>query len=608
MKHVAHSAEHKLAGLLGPRSFNGKPAVAATAIPALRVGDLHLGDTAANIPIGISLAKLIDGRLLIQGNSGAGKSMLLRRLFEQAFGQVQQLLVDLDGEFSTLAENFDVAVLTAADVQRVGCRQFAFHLREHRYSAVLDLSDATSEDQLTIIADLASGLLEAPEAHWHPLLVEIDEAQKVAPHYDTGDIEADTRKRAIATLADLMGRGRKRGIAGVIATQRLSETAKAVAAKATNIIVGRTFLDRDVDRAGGLLGFTVAQSRPLRTLADGEFICLGPAIAGPKRVRFRTGPVKSRHKGRAPDLVAPPSITAAAAGALLQQLPDAGDAESPRAIGKHRPGGGRRGRDWSQAEDKIIRDGYAAGAKIRDIGAQLAAIGFSTSVSNISGRAHELGLVSVQATVQWSDPEDKIVREAYASDVKIRDIVDLLAAEGFTRSRQSIQMRAIALGITLDRVNYWKPEEEAIALAGLDAGKSTREIIAELAKAGYERRTGGIAKLMARHNITRGLNDPWTSDELTTIRRLYAEKKPVKEIAAELGKTRSAVATMASKLDLKQGTRVAWTDEEKDRLRKLNADGVKLIDCVAHFPGRTYATIARMAAMLRLDFLRKKAA
>lgn len=598
------AAERQLAALMrNPQPEAPGPKLKSVPTPVLKEGDIHLGNTAAGIQIGMDLAKLIDGRLLIQGNSGAGKSMLLRRLFEQAFGRVQQLLVDLDGEFSTLSENFDVAVLTAADVQRVGCKAFAFHLREHRYSAVLDLSDATSEDQLTIIADLAAGLLEAPEAHWYPLLVEIDEAQKVAPHYDTGDIEADTRKRAIATLADLMGRGRKRGIAGIIATQRLSETAKAVAAKATNIIVGRTFLDRDVDRAGGLLGFTAGQSRPLRTLADGEFICLGPAIAGPTRIRFRTGPVQSRHKGRAPALVAPPSISAENSLALLHQVPSAAEQIGQgETRGRSKPG--VRGRDWRPEEDAIIRAGYAESKSIAVIGAELAAIGFSTSTSNISGRAHALGLKSAIAGVHWSDREDEIVRDAYAREVKIFDITKLLAAEGFTRSRQSIQMRAIALDITLDRVNYWQPEEERIALAAINAGKSTREVIADLAAAGYDRRTGGIAKFCARHNIVRGLNQPWTAEDEQTLRTMYAEKKPVKDICTALGKTKGAVATMASKLGVMQ--RQAWTDEEKQKLVELHASGIKLVDCVAQMPGRTYATIARMSGIMRLDFVQNR--
>jgi uncharacterized protein len=50
-----------------------------------------------------------------------------------------------------------------------------------------------------------------------------------------------------------MCRGRKRGLAGVIATQRLAKLAKNVAAEAANFLMGRTFLDIDMARASDLL-------------------------------------------------------------------------------------------------------------------------------------------------------------------------------------------------------------------------------------------------------------------------------------------------------------------------------------------------------------------
>ena len=594
------SAEEKLASLMGGRSFSGNVVpMASAAVPTLRADDVHLGDTVANIPIGIGLAALLKGRLLIQGNSGAGKSMLLRRLFEQAFGHVQQLLIDSDGEFSTLAEHFDVAVLGVADVLRVGARTFALHLREHRYSAILDFSDATGEQRFDIVAELAGGLIDAPEHHWHPLLVLVDEAQTFAPRYDTGDVEPVTRKRTITALADMMGRGRKRGIAGIIATQRLAETATPVVSKATNIIAGRTIFDRDLERTAALLGFTVGQGRPLRTLANGEFLCLGPAIAGSKRVRFRTGPVKSRHKGETPDVVAPPAISAARAGELLRTLPAASEVSPlPKPDGGHLLGSGRRGRDWRREEDEIIRTGYAVGEPIAHIGARLAAIGFSTSTIYISMRAHALGLISAKAAVAWSAREDQILRDAYIGEVRIIDIKSLLAAEGFHRGRVAIQMRAINLGITRDRVNYWTEAEKQIAIAGLTEGKPYREILQDLRDVGFHRGNTALFKFAQRHNFNRGA-DLWTAEEIELLRRRYGEKVNCNDIAEELGKTVSAVRGKASVLRLKQ--RFAWSDKECKILVDACEKGKTLVSA-AQMIGRPYVNVARMAVTLKLSF------
>jgi len=562
---------------------------------APKESDIHIGTTDKGESVGLDLGRLIDGRLLIQGNSGAGKSMLLRRLFEQAFGRVQQLLIDPDGEFASLAEHFDVAVLTPSDIRRIGGRAFALHLREHRYSAVLDLSDATAEDRLDIVADLASGLIEAPEQHWNPLLVLVDEAQTLAPHYDTGDVSADTRKRSTSALADLMGRGRKRGVAGVIATQRLAETSKAVAAKATNIVIGRTIFDRDLERAGALLGFTHGHSRALRTLADGEFLCIGPAIAGPRRIRFRAGPVKSRHKGAIPKIVAPPSITAAAAAALLQNLP--GPAAVPSGMNQHSPG--TRSRGWDPREDLIIAQGYADKLQIREIAHRLEIAGFKRrSSSGISSRARDLGFVSVRAAAAWSDEEDQIIVDAYAREVRIIDICGLLAEAGYERGRVAIQMRAIAIGITRDRVNYWTEPEEKIAMAGLEAGKPHREILQDLRNAGFDRGPTSIFKLAKKNNLSR-VPDSWTAEDIGTLKLRYEAKVSVKEISAELGKSEAGIRTKASLLGLKQ--RIAWTGAERKILTDACAAG-ELLTVAAARIGRPYPNVAQEAVRLRLSF------
>jgi hypothetical protein len=594
-----------MAAALGGRGFgpggSGAPPAPVKPPPRMvREGDILLGTASNGDQVGVSLTKLIDGRALIQGNSGAGKSMLLRRLFEQSWGKVQQLLVDVDGEFSTLAEKFDVAIVKAADVQRIGGEAFGRHIRENRYSAILDLSDATTEDRFVIVADMVTALVEAGSEYWFPLMLLIDEVQSLVPRYDPGDVEAETRKRTIRALADAMTRGRKRGIAGIIATSRIAETSTPVIAKPTNIIVGRTIFDRDLERAGDVLGFTAGHSRALRTLADGEFVGIGPAFNIAGRSRFKAAGVETRHKGEAPKLEAPPPISAAEAFSLLGQVDTVAEAEGLVEM-RVRVGGKRgRGIDWLQQHDKIIRDGYSAGTPLAEIGAQLAAAGLQVSTSGISTRANALGLISAKAGLGWQPEEDAILVAEYAKETKINGIVTLLAENGFSRGRVAVQMRAITLGITRDRVNYWQPEETAIALAGLNEGKSTREIIMDLKAAGFERGVTGITKFAQKHGISRNSAIPWTDDDIAKLTEMYTANKSAVEIMQAMDRSRSAILSMASQLGLKQ--RKAWTDEEKAVLRKANKEGMRLVEVPALLPGRTYATVARMATQMRLDF------
>src|SRR3546814_9178239 len=73
-------------------------------------------------------------------------------------------------------------------------------------------------------------------------------AQLSAPS-GAAEVSEDARRGSLSAMANLMSRGRKRGLAGVIATQRLAKLSKNVAAEASNFLMGRTFLDIDMARA-----------------------------------------------------------------------------------------------------------------------------------------------------------------------------------------------------------------------------------------------------------------------------------------------------------------------------------------------------------------------
>ena len=111
-----------------------------------------------------------------------------------------------------------------------------------------------------------------------PVLVVVDEAQLFAPAV-AGEVSDEARKLSLGAMTNLMCRGRKRGLAGVIATQRLAKLAKNVAAEASNFLMGRTFLDIDMARAADLLGMERRQAEMFRDLKRGHFVALGPAVS-----------------------------------------------------------------------------------------------------------------------------------------------------------------------------------------------------------------------------------------------------------------------------------------------------------------------------------------
>ena len=268
----------------------------------------------------VDLEELMATRLLVQGNSGSGKSHLLRRLLERSAGQVQQVVVDPEGDFVTLAGPHGHVVIEAADYSEREIARFAQRIREHRTSVVLSLEGLEAEGQMRCAAQFLAALFDAPREHWYPALVVVDEAQLFAPTTG-GEVSEEVRRASLGAMTNLMCRGRKRGLAGVIATQRLAKLAKNVAAEASNFLMGRTFLDIDMARAADLLGMERRQAEAIRDLPRGSFLGLGPAVSR-RPITVRIGAVETSARSASPKLTPLPQARPMDLAGLLAE-PDA---------------------------------------------------------------------------------------------------------------------------------------------------------------------------------------------------------------------------------------------------------------------------------------------
>ena len=277
--------------------------------------DINMGQGAGGTASCIDLEELLASRLLVQGNSGSGKSHLLRRLLEQSAGLVQQVVIDPEGDFVSLAERFGHLVIEAADYTENEMGSIAARVREHRVSVVLNLEGLEVDAQLRCAGTFLNRLFDAPREQWYPVLVVVDEAQLFAPAA-AGEVGEEARRVSLGAMTNLMCRGRKRGLAGVIATQRLAKLAKNVAAEASNFLMGRTFLDIDMQRAADLLGMERRQAEQIRDLERGQFLALGPAVARRPHL-IRIGAVETGGRGAAPSLAPLPTRDAGNAQALL---------------------------------------------------------------------------------------------------------------------------------------------------------------------------------------------------------------------------------------------------------------------------------------------------
>lgn len=273
--------------------------------------------------VSLDLGKLLASRLLVQATSGAGKSWFLRRLIEQAGPYIQTIVLDPEGEFATLREQLDMVLIgqpshgaeIAADVKTATV--LARRLVELRTSAVIDLLELDRHQRAAYVRDFLSSLIAIPKDLYRPILVVIDEAHGLCPE--------QSESVATAAVIRLMDLGRKRGLCGILATQRLSKLDKDAAAECGNILIGRTS-PIDIKRAADLLGLPQAERNSFTRLGDGEWLAFGPALTGPTRddgvYHFKAGDTKTSHPkaGQHHKLTTP-----AASDAIKRVLPELAD-------------------------------------------------------------------------------------------------------------------------------------------------------------------------------------------------------------------------------------------------------------------------------------------
>ena len=278
----------------------------------------HLG-----VQVAFDTDLLLATRLLITADSGGGKSWLGRRLFEQAFGKVQQIIVDPEGEFASLREKFPFVLVgkggdTPADVRSAAL--LAHRLLKLRVSAICDLYELKPDDRHVWVRNFCEALIEAPKELRTPLILALDEMHMFAPEKGQGESEAK------AQVIDVGTRGRKRGSCLVGMTQRLAMLDKSVTSQLQNRLVGGQFEEVNIVTAFKLFGIPPgAPQREFREqiqlLDPGQFFAYGRAISR-ERILLKVGDVQTSHPKAFEKHTAPPPPTPEKVKKLLPQLAD----------------------------------------------------------------------------------------------------------------------------------------------------------------------------------------------------------------------------------------------------------------------------------------------
>lgn len=279
---------------------------------------------------------LADTRALFTASSGMGKSWILRLIAENVASSLQTILIDPEGEYPTLREKLDLLIVSENGDLRPDIRSarlLARRLAETGVSAVIDIYDLPGKEdpwlkRRMFVAEFLSELMNLPKKLYHPMLVKIDEAHQFAQEKPSNDwmmwsgVKVYPALLSRSAVRSLMSAGRKRGIGGILATQRLSKIDKDSIADVRNYFIGGTTLDIDQQRAGDILGMNKSEQVTLRDLDPGMFFAFGPAIEGKGVVQFTSAKVQTTHlkAGQRASIVVPKASTQIAD--IVEQIGD----------------------------------------------------------------------------------------------------------------------------------------------------------------------------------------------------------------------------------------------------------------------------------------------
>lgn len=283
----------------------------------------------ARAAVKIDLAVLKQTRLLITADSGGGKTYLMKKIVEEAFGKIPIHIVDPEGEFAPLREGFDFFLIAkGGDTPPVVglAKAQAQKFLEIRASVICDIYELKPSQRHEWVKEYLEGLIEAPKAMRHPCLVIVDEAHLFAP--ETGSsVAADA-------MADLASRGRKRGLILIVATQRLAKLNKDVTSEMLNRLIGPTFEDVNRKRAAEVLGVLKENTREffeqIKMLEPGHFFALGRAISK-TLIRVKIGAIKTKHGDEAEKYNTTPPPARSKIASLLKTLKELPAEEEKKA-------------------------------------------------------------------------------------------------------------------------------------------------------------------------------------------------------------------------------------------------------------------------------------
>jgi hypothetical protein len=246
----------------------------------------------------LDIANVITGRTFIASITRFGKSWTCRKIIEKCFGHAGIIIIDVEGEYSSLREKFPFLIIGKDIPLQLETAEFmAEKILESKISVIIDLSMTEVELGKEYVNHFLRRFFFLETTLRQPYLIAVEEAEEFGP------------ERGIATttcleiLRNITKKGGKRGIGILVITHRPAWISKGIISQCTSKALGRIDWPSDLDVLENFARIPHQTIEKLPTLAKGEFCFAGDWV---KAITFvKVGQVKTTHLGFTPEIIPP---------------------------------------------------------------------------------------------------------------------------------------------------------------------------------------------------------------------------------------------------------------------------------------------------------------
>ena len=245
----------------------------------------------------LNLDEIIGQCVAILGIRGSGKSNTAGVIFEELLRHRYPMsIVDIEGEYFGLKEKYEVLVVGTGDGVEIeidaDCAgEIAQVSMEENVPVVLDLSGFLSDERTELLKAYLSSLWNLAGTLRRPYIIGIEEAHEFIPQ--------GVRTELKEMIARIALRGRKRGLGGIIVSQRSAKVDKDVLSQAGMLFLHRVVHEVDMRVYGELLPWRKSEVKEIVSSLDtGDCIYMNGDRILPIYVRER----ETFHAGFTPSL------------------------------------------------------------------------------------------------------------------------------------------------------------------------------------------------------------------------------------------------------------------------------------------------------------------